>query len=805
MSYPLKLWLIAFALIGAATCVARAESASETLAGRVTDSEGAPIGDVDVVLVELARETRTAADGSYSFSGVPAGRYNVLFHRLGYAETTLETVVGAGAASLDARLTLTPFLFDAINVTAARTPRPVLDTPVPVSFLSGPALERETSISLSHALEKIAGVRTVSTGGQIGKPMIRGLSGPRVLVLDDGHRMEDYSWSDEDGPSIDPANAGRVEVIRGPMSVLYGSDAIGGVANVLPLPLPEVPVGSEPGSRVTGGRLTGFFGSNSRETGAKAMLEGVSGGLGWRVSTAGRIAEALHTPDGELENTGFGALTGEAAIGLRDETRSGTLRYAHYGGEFKLLEAGGPPPDVPEGEEEGPERKASDDRLQLDGSLAAGPIRFELKTQFERHSLIELSDEALAPDTTAKRGAVGPGSGDAGRALAEAGIDQAFLGAGAEKAEQKEQEAFHLLLNTGTLDLLAHHGEGNALRGVVGLSGMVQSNDSRGPIYLVPDAHIRSGAAFVFEELRKGSWSFLAGVRGESRRVAADANPDLGLAEDETRSYDEVTADAGIVFRPVSGIALAGNAGRAWRAPTLFELFANGPQVAEARYLIGDADLRHEKSLDLDGSIRLERPLRRGEISVYRNRVEDFVVLRPTGIQHGDLPEWRYGQVDAVLTGVEASAEAQLIGPLWLSGRFDSVVGEEDASCDPLPLIPPPRVVLGAEILKPDLSWAELLRAGVEVVFVAEKRAHDAAPEERHNVAPTDAYTPLTDAYTLLNANVEVDRVAWSRPWEARLRVRNATNTHYRDFLSRYKAFALNPGIDVSLEIGTRF
>jgi outer membrane receptor protein involved in Fe transport len=126
-------------------------------------------------------------------------------------------------------------------------------------------------------------VHNLSTGEQVGKPVIRGLTGPRVLVLDDAQRLEDYSWSDEDGPSIDARLVDRVEVIRGPASVLYGSDALGGVVNAVPRPLPESPEG---GSVLRGG-LEVYGASNNTEGGGALRLEGASRALGWRLSASG--------------------------------------------------------------------------------------------------------------------------------------------------------------------------------------------------------------------------------------------------------------------------------------------------------------------------------------------------------------------------------------------------------------------------------------------------------------------------------------------------------------------------------------
>src|SRR5947208_4723705 len=393
-------------------------ASGDTLSGRVVDRDGRAVAGATVVLVELHRVAITPADGTFRLADVPPGRYTVSVRGLGFAPSARHvSVTGGGPSTLDITLERTSVWIEPVTVTATRAPLDPLSSPLPAAALSEDRLRREQSVSLAHALAALSGVNALSTGQQIGKPVIRGLSGPRVLVLEDGSRLEDYSWSDEDGPSVDARLAQRVEVIRGPASVLYGSDALGGVVNVIPEELPDAnggPAFARSGLEVSGA-------TNNAELGGALRVEGASGRLGWRATAIGRHAADLHTPGGELDNTGFGALSGEAAVGLRGSRGGAALRYARYGGEFKLLEAGGPP--APATGEAGPERRLADDRVQLAGDYRLGTSRLEAKGQWQRHSLIEVSDEAGGT----------PG---------------------------QEATAFDLLLNTATLDVLLHHPAG---------------------------------------------------------------------------------------------------------------------------------------------------------------------------------------------------------------------------------------------------------------------------------------------------------------------------------------------------------
>src|SRR3989475_6102061 len=382
------LLIAAVTLLGSGSATGQGAAAVDTLAGRVVDRDGQGLADATVLVAELHRVTITGPDGAFRFPAVPPGRYTVVVRRVGYAARVGEVEAGTGPAELT--LVAAAVQVEPVTVTATRQPIAALGSSLPVSGLSGDRLRRAQSVSLGRALETLAGVRTLSTGESIGKPVIRGLAGARVLVLGNGSRLEDYSWSDEDGPSVDARLAERVEVIRGPASVLYGSDALGGVVNVIPAELPDANGG--PRMIRTGFEVSGA--TNNAEVAASARIEGASGAWAWRAFGIGRAAGSLHTPAGELDNTGFGALNGEAAVGRRGAGGSTTLRYTRYAGEFKLLEANEPPSGAEEG---GPERKLSDDRVQLAGDYRVGSLRLETKAQWQRHSLIEVSATGPGP------------------------------------------------------------------------------------------------------------------------------------------------------------------------------------------------------------------------------------------------------------------------------------------------------------------------------------------------------------------------------------------------------------------------
>ncbi len=514
---------------------------------------------------------------------------------------------------------------------------------------------------------------------------------------------------------------------------MKGSDAVGGVINVIPDQLPDAAGG--PGFMRSGFMLSGA--TNNIEVAAGAQVEGAKGNFGWRVNAIGRGAGNLHTADGELDNTGFGAVNGDATGGWRWSSGSNLVFHVvHYGGEFKLLEANAAP-----GEAGGPERKSGDNRIQLTGqrSLGGGAWRLEGKAQLQAHSLIEVAD-----DTTGT-----------------------------------ESEAFNLQLKTSSLDLLLHHG-GTTF----GISGVGQTNDASGREPIVPDASTISGAAFALQRWSPGNsrWTLLAGVRADAQRLSAERDDSLGVVAQD-RNAQAWSGNAGVVFTPATALSLTLNLGRAWRAPTLFELFANGPHIGEARYELGDATLKPEVGGDVDLGLRWNDRRVRFEVSAYYNKMSDYIYVTPTAATIDSLPVYQYVQADAELLGGEALVEAEIAQGFVARGRFEAVRGTNLSASEPLPLMPPRRVTLG-------LGWRDRVNAEIDA-FATPTRLN-----------PLDI---PTDGYTLLNLGGGTNLRLFGRDMRLDIGLRNALNARYKSFLSRYKSFAYDQGRNLIVRLSSAF
>jgi outer membrane receptor protein involved in Fe transport len=254
------------------------------------------------------------------------------------------------------------------------------------------------------------------------------------------------------------------------------------------------------------------------------------------------------------------------------------------------------------------------------------------------------------------------------------------------------------------------------------------------------------------------------------------------------------------VYRPIEHLALAANVGRAFRAPTLFELFTNGPHLGEGRYEIGLNTAKPETSLNSDLSARWESGRFRGQVAAYRNRIDHFLYVEPTGgtaeVENDEggedtLPVYQYKQTSrATLTGVDVSAEVEATRVLTLRGRFDYVRGNNDATDSPLPLMPPARGDFEAELhtAAGSASNRAYVMAGTQLV------------SKQNRLGQFDEQTP---GYALLNLGAGAGRQIGGREFFLDLRLRNALNKRYNDFLSRYKSFAYEPGRNLVIRLST--
>jgi iron complex outermembrane receptor protein len=732
---------VALAAVAPVSPPAHWPAVARMLSGRVVDTAGSPLAQVRVTVLDINRTTTTDLDGRYELPAVPTGTYGVSFALVGYAPQVKRVVVRDTDVTLDATLKPTLIELPDLQVTATPLATTSLTSPQPVSVMSGSDVQQHRAASLGETISALPGVHSFSTGSGIGKPVIRGLSSTRVLVLENGQRVESQQWGDEHGPQVEAAEASRIEVIRGPASVLYGSDAIGGVVNVITPPIPDA-IGKDAFGR---GSVIAAYSTNNEQPDATLRLEGATGGLGGRATFTGRTSDDVGTPTGDLPNTGGNTVNGSGAVGYRGSWGSVSTTYTHRDEKIEIHEDPAEEPDAT------PFQRIGDDRFSIDANLPAGGSHFDIDLGYERNNRREFE---------------------------EAGATDVGLG---------------LLSHTYTGDIRLHHAPAVNVSGIIGVSALRNTFDKFGEESLIPSNAYDDFGAYAFEQAELGRWNLSAGARYDHRNLDVDEDEELGVVA-QTRKYNSVTGNLGVLYRVAEPVALVLNVGRGYRAPTAFDLFSNGVHEGTVRFERGDSTLKNETSINTDLSLRVQTSNFTAEIGGFANYINNFIFPNPTGV---DDPESGFQifditQGDARLTGFESALEYHATPWLHLRGTADYVRGQNTTTDLPLPFIPPFRATYGVRLESNRSGWLENAYVSAE----GESNARQT------NLDPED-FAPA--GYTLANFGGGFQLPVGARAVSFDIQLRNAFNKLYASFLSRYKTYAPDPGRNLTVRVSTDF
>ncbi len=636
-----------------------------------------------------------------------------------------------------------------VVVTAAPFPVSIDSATTHIDILDRAKLDTAPAAGLGDMLNGLPGVRSTAFGPGASRPVVRGLSGPRVLVLENGVGLVDASTlSPDHAVASDPGQATRIEVLRGPSTLAYGGSGIGGVVNVLdnrvPSSLPDGIRGrlSASGANVdnswaTSGSVTAAIGkiaitldgSTRRSGDYDVPVDPISTRLAAREGL--RSAHDRKQRNAEVDAEAYGI--GASYIGAGGDFIGASVKRTatDYGVPYPQLATRPAPGD------EGPVRiHLRQTRYDLRGQkhIDAGPFEtFRLSAGYADYQHAEISVD----------------TGEVGTR---------FLSHGGEARLELVQK------------------EMNGWQGAVGLQGLERRFEAIGDEAFVPPARIREAGAFTLQRLDRGSWGVEGGLRLDRRTVAA---PTVG----GDRGFTNASGSFGLFWRPTDGGFLSLSVSHNGRAPTEFELYANGPHPGTAAFELGDATLSSERVNSAELTARISRRIGRLEGHLYAARYDGYIEEAPTGAIEDGLPVYRFTQTDAEFRGAEIEAALNLVqepaGSLSLVGTFDTVRGVSDTGR--LARIPPWSVT-GSLVWTG--SWAS---AKAEVRRVAAQT----------RVAALEL---PTDGYTTMGAEISVKPFA-THNWRLFIQGRNLTDVQMREHASFLKDIAPQPGR--SVRVGT--
>jgi iron complex outermembrane receptor protein len=725
-----------------------------------------------IVVKETNQGVQSDEHGHYQLNQLCPGEYTIVCSHLGcdHAEQKLQL---RSNTVLDIAMKENALTLENVVVRGNQNKRASTSTS---TELSGVELDAGRGLGLGESLKRLSGVSSLNTGATISKPVIQGLHSNRILIFNNGVRLEGQQWGNEHAPEVDPFTAERITVVKGAASVRYGADALGGIILLEPKPIRRDPgIGGEL-------HLQGY--SNGRGGITSGMLEGKLAKLPLSGRIQGTLKRAgnLQTPHYFLNNTGLSE-TNFSWIGKyqpenwaietfysRFFTQLGILRDAHIGNLTDLANAFERGRPLQEGSFSyvlgRPTQKVLHEtfRVKLAHALSeSDKLSLQLSRQFNRRQEFDAHRRFNPLPATL------------------------------------DEPSIEFEITTWAGELSWDHRLGRHWRGSLGTTTQAQVNTvDRGA--LIPNFdNLDWGLYWTERHFKNGSpWEFEFGFRYDLRylHVAEQGTQNL----DETRNFRNWSASLGALYKLSEAWNLRFNTGSAWRSPLVNELFSSGVHHGSASYEQGNPDLRPERGFNTNLSLEGQQAERWSlALTAYYNLIDDFIYLQPRAEAQltirGAFPAFDYAQADARIMGIDWTASWELVKDLEISSKASLLNGWNRTLADYLIFMPPLRFEQGLKWrfnTQKDPDHASFVRLSALSVL-------------RQNQAPQTDYAPPPRGFTRVDLEL-FHTLEWRKQrLEIGLAVLNLFNTEYREYLNRFRYFAAEPGRNLSIRLKVPF
>ena len=711
---------VALLLFGLGVNESHAISANETLSGEVTEaSTGEPIPGATIMIRETEQGTAADSDGRFEFANLPAGSYTLTVRAVGFV-TVNRSIDHPEDGFITIELQQDIFRADEVIVTSSPIGRNIQYQPA--QSINAEKLQQKAAPSLGEILDGTPGVTTRSFGSAPARPVIRGFDGDRVLVMQNGERMGDLSGTAVDhAVALDPLSMDRVEVVRGPASLLYGSSAIGGVVNMFSNDMPRE---WEKGTR---GSMASHV-ATVNKMGA-GLVRAQYGGSNF--AATGRVIYRnggdLMTPEGRLPDTAINNISYGSGFGYRSGAFETGIAISGMDYIYGL-------PEAIDDLNESIEIRMNRTNIQSISTLKMDRLfdHVELRIHFSDYGHDEIEIERF------------------------------------QNGMIEEEVGISFDQQTISSSLVLRHRPLGALEGALGLSFNRSQIAVGGAEALTPDADGYFLAGYIYEEISLSDFITLkTGMRMEWKETFVKTNelfPDASVFED--RSDLIFSGALGLNYSPSARWTAGLQVARAYRTPTIEELYSFAPHAAAGSFDIGNPTLQNEFSIGTDAFVEYKTDRLQAQLSLFANRIDNFVDFTPTGEIHNPsgLPFFEYVSKDAILYGFEFSTNVAFSDLLSGGVGFDYVRGRErSGELRNLTFMPPFRTHLQF-MYDNGTIWA-----GPRLRIV----------NRQEQVAPNEDPTP---GYLLIGADAGY---RFGHGVTMSLRLDNLLNERYRDHLSR--------------------
>lgn len=646
-SLMVSLLVVRSCLAQAAPSPGRTPTPTTSISGKVVSATGEPAAGARLTILELRRRVLAGPDGAFEFAAVPAGTYLIEAASPRFGSSV--TRVTASPSMTPLRITLEIGIHrEAVTVSPNGEARATSELAQPVDVLEGAELAQRLQPTLGETLSGQAGVNSTFFGQGASRPVIRGLSGDRIRILEGGIGAGDVSDTSPDhAVTVNTLATEKVEVIRGPATLLYGSSAIGGAVNA------------------SDGRIATYLPDHAVSGSADASIGSVAGAKHGALSLNGRVGRfVLHGDVSRLVATDY-AVPGFASANPEDGDVEGSVPNS-------AVASDGAAASVSYVGHSGYLGVSYSDWASLYGSPAEEDVTLDVK-----RSRVDVRGEISTPLAFLRGAKLRIGRNDYRHSeLASGEVGTRFNDAGWE----------------GRLEL--PHRPLGPLTGTVGVQVRRRDLEAVGEERFLPPTTSESQALFFFEEMPLGPVRLQLGSRFEHQSVASPETEEVQI-----RSFNGYSGSLGFVYSPAMAWSISLSVARTTKLPNAQELFANGPHVATRSFEIGDPGLTNEISTGVDLSIHRNAGIVTGTASLFYNRFSDFIYERITGEVMDELQVIRFSQADARFSGGEGHLDFALVHTdtdrVALTLGADFVRASLTGTDEPLPRIPPLRLSAG--------------------------------------------------------------------------------------------------------------
>ena len=618
--------------------VSLATHSQNILVGNVTDLNNNPIVGVDIYAPNLHRGTTTDENGTYILKNLPSGSIKIVFAFLGFKSVVKSIKFDKTEIELNVSLEESVFNMDEVIVS---TPFNKLQSEnvMKVEHRTIQQLQRHGAATLIEGISNIAGVSQVSTGNSIGKPVIRGLSGNRVLIYSQGVRLENQQFGDEHGLGLNDAGVESVEVIKGPASLLYGSDALGGVLYFNPERFAhnnsiESTISQKYFTNTLGTSSTFNFKASAEQIKFLAIAS-YDSHIDYKIPNGNRVT-----------NTRFNEYDIKTGLQYNDDQFSSTLRY-----NYNLLNLG-----INEGEigDNSTHRNPDFPKQQVHNHI----LSFHNHLFFKNSSL------------------------DA---------DIGYLINDRSEFEDSNSASLRMLLKTLNYNVKYNLPKFHNIETIIGVQGMHQTNTNKADEILIPDATTNDIGVFGTGNFEWEKNIIQAGIRFDNRSIKTISYGVFGnidFVDTLDRSFTSYTASLGYKRDITERAILRINLATGFRAPNLAELASNGVHEGTNRFEIGNVNLTNEQNYQFDVAFEYKNNHIELFANGFYNTINDYIFISPNGEILGNNDVFVYIQDNANLYGGELGFHIHPHPFDWLhfESSFEMVIGKQDRNF--LPLIP---------------------------------------------------------------------------------------------------------------------